>query len=96
MGEHFEHRDTGRRRTARKAPSKQTAEAIGRRLLEIIVYEKSYRTGGKLSLDDIAETEIGDWKMLEFKAACSYAASQGWLKVEDDTLTLTTAGTRAV
>jgi hypothetical protein len=91
MGEHI-----GRPRTARKHPIKQTAEAIGRRLLEIIVYEKRYRIGGKLSLDDIAETEIGDWKMPEFKAACSYAASQGWLIVQDDTLTLTTAGTRAV
>jgi hypothetical protein len=96
MGEHIEHRNTGRPRTARKRPIEQTAEAIGRRLLEIIVYEKGYRIGGKLSLDDIAETEIGDWKMPEFKAACSYAASQGWLIVEGDTLTLTTAGTRAV
>ena len=43
-------------------------------------------------MDDIAETEIGDWKMPEFKAACSYAASQGWLMVQDDVLTLTTAG----
>ena len=96
MGEHIEHRNTERPRTARKRPSKQTAEAIGRRLLEIIVYQKSYRIGGKLSLDDIAETEIGDWKMPEFKAACSYAASQGWLIVEGDTLTLTTAGMAAV
>ena len=60
------------------------------------MYQKSYRIGGKLRLSDIAETEIGDWKMFEFKAACSYAASQGWLMVEDDVLTLTTAGTRAV
>ena len=50
MGEHIEHRNTGRPRTARKHSSKQTAEAIGRRLLEIIVYEKSYRIGGKLSV----------------------------------------------
>ena len=96
MGEHIEHRNTGRPRTARKHPIKQTAEAIGRRLLEIIVYEKGYRIGRKLSVDDIAETEIGDWKMPEYKAACTYAASQGWLIVEDDVLTLTTAGTRAV
>jgi hypothetical protein len=27
-----------------------------------------------------------------FKAACIYAASQDWLIVEDDELTLTTAG----
>ena len=49
-----------------------------------------------LTLDDLAETsEIGDWKMPDFKAACAYAASQGWLIVEDDTLTLTTAGLAA-
>jgi hypothetical protein len=44
-------------------------------------------------VDDLAETsEIGDRRMPAFKAACSYAASQGWLIVEDDVLTLTTAG----
>ena len=96
MGEHIEHRNTGRPRIARKHPSKQPAEATGRRLLEIIVYEKCYRIGGKLSVNDIVETEIGDWKMPDFKAACAYAASQGWLMVEDDVLTLTTAGMRAV
>ena len=60
------------------------------------MYEKCYRIGAKLSLDDIAQSEIGDWKMPEFKVACSYAASQGWLMVDDDVLTLTTAGMRAV
>ena len=33
--------------------------------------------------------------MPDFKAACSYAASQGWLIVRDDMLTLTTAGLAA-
>ena len=37
----------------------------------------------------------GDWKMRAFKPACTYAASQGWLIVEDDVLTLTTAGLEA-
>ena len=46
-------------------------------------------------LDDLAEAEIGDWKMPQFRAACAYAVSQGWLTVQDDTLTLTTAGLRA-
>jgi hypothetical protein len=68
---------------------------MGRRLLAIIVYEKCCRVGGTLSLDDLAETEIGDWKMPQFRAACAYAASQGWLIVQDDVLTLTTAGLRA-
>ena len=45
--------------------------------------------------DDLAETEIGDWKVPAFEAACSYAVSQGWLIIQDDTLTLTTAGLAA-
>jgi hypothetical protein len=44
-----------------------------------------------LTLDDLTETEVGDWKMPTFKMACTYAVSQGWLLVEDDVLTLTTA-----
>jgi hypothetical protein len=46
-----------------------------------------------LTLDDLAETSVvGDWKMPNFQAACSLAVSQGWLIVQDDALTLTTAG----
>ena len=64
--------------------------------LGVAVYDKACRIGGTLSLDDLAETsEIGDWKMPDFRMACSYAASQGWLIVQDDVLTLTTAGLRA-
>jgi hypothetical protein len=33
--------------------------------------------------------------MPDFKMACTYAASQGWLIVTDGTLTLTTAGLAA-
>ena len=33
--------------------------------------------------------------MPDFKTACSYAASQGWLIVENYVLTLTTAGLAA-
>jgi hypothetical protein len=39
----------------RKRSGKQTAETIGRRLLEIVVYEKCCRIGGKLTRDDLAE-----------------------------------------
>ena len=95
MGEHTEQRITRRNRIARKRPGKQSPETIGRRLLDIVVYDKRCRIGGTLTLDDLTETEIGDWKMPDFRAACSYAASQGWLIVEDDTLTLTTAGLAA-
>jgi hypothetical protein len=63
--------------------------------LEIAVYDKSCRVGGSLTLDDLAETEVGDWKMPDFKAACSYAASRGWLIVGDDVVTLTVAGLAA-
>ena len=48
-----------------------------------------------LGLDDLSRTEIGGWRMPDFKAACSYAVSQGSLIVQDDTLTLTTAGLAA-
>jgi hypothetical protein len=64
--------------------------------LEIVVYGKCCRVGGTLTLDDLAETsEVGDWKMPDFKLACSYAASQGWMIVRDNVLTLTTAGLAA-
>jgi hypothetical protein len=54
---------------ARERQKKQTAEATGRRLLEIVVYTKHCRVGGKLTLDDLEVTEIGDWKMPEFGSA---------------------------
>jgi hypothetical protein len=94
--EHGGHLDIDRRRISRKPAGKQRAAAIGRRLLGVVVYAKRCRIGGTLTLNDLAEaSEIGDWKMPDFKTACSYAASQGWLIVEDDTLTLTTAGLAA-
>ena len=71
---------------------KQAADALGRRLLAVIVYDQHRRMGDKLTLDDLDETEIGDWKMPDFKAACTYAAAQGWLIVQDDGLVLTPAG----
>jgi hypothetical protein len=47
-------------------------------------------------LDDLADKSgIGDWKMPDFKAGRAYAASQGWLIVEDYAVTLTTAGLAA-
>jgi len=95
MGEHVEQRAVRRQSTARKHPSKQAADAIARRLLEIVVYNRRCRIGGSLSLNDLAETEIGDWTMPDFRAASTYAASQGWLVVSNDVLTLTTAGLRA-
>ena len=82
-------------RIARKRRIKRTPQTMGRRLLEIVVYGKLCRIGGTLTLDNLAETPIGDWKMPDFKAACAYATSQGWLIVEDDALTLTTAGLAA-
>jgi hypothetical protein len=63
--------------------------------LEIVVYDRRCQIGGTLSLDDLAATEIGDWTMPTYRAAARYAAAQGWLIVEDDEVTLTTAGLRA-
>ncbi len=96
MGEHVEQQGIRRLPINRKRPGKQTAEAIGRRLLDVVVYAKCCRIGGKLSLDVLAETsEVGEWKMPDFKMACAYAAAQGWLIVEGDALTLTSAGLAA-
>jgi hypothetical protein len=96
MGEHVAQQNIARGRISRKRPGTQTAEAIGRRLLDVIVYGKSCRVGDKVILDDLAETsEVGDWKMPDFKMACTYAASQGWLVIEGNTLMLTTAGSAA-
>jgi hypothetical protein len=93
MGEHTEQRITDRPRIARKRPVRQTPEVLGRRLLAIVAYDKACRIGATLILDDLVDTsEVGDWKMPDFRMACSYAASQGWLIVQDDTLTLTIAG----
>lgn len=69
---------------------------MGRKLLDVMVYDKSCRIGDSLELSDLAEnSEVGDWKMPDFKMACTYAASQGWLVIDRDTLTLTTAGLAA-
>jgi hypothetical protein len=50
MGEHIEQRGTERPRIARKRPGKQTVEAIGRQLLQIVVYDKRCRIGGTVTL----------------------------------------------
>jgi hypothetical protein len=92
MGEHSAKLTFDHSRTSQKQPRKQTPAALGRRLLEIIVYDKRHRIGGMLSLDDLETTDIGDWKMPDYKVACAYAASQGWLIIDNDILTLTTAG----
>ena len=96
MGEHAAQQSTGRSRTDRKGQSTRTPQALGRRLLDVLVYAKRCRSGGSVTVDDLVETsEIGDWKMPDFRMACAYAASQGWLVVQDDVLTLTTAGLAA-
>ncbi len=96
MGEHSTEQISDRRRIDGKRPIKQTAEELGHRLLAVIVYVKRCRIGGQISLDDLVEmTEIGDWKMPDYRSACAYAASQGWLIVQDDVLALTTAGLAA-
>jgi hypothetical protein len=95
MGEHIEQAARSARAARKRRSRQQTPQTLGRRLLEIVVYKKCCRIGNKLTLDDLAETEIGDWSMPDFRAAGVYAASQGWLIIQDDTVTLTTAGLAA-
>ena len=96
MGEHVAQQNIERHQFNRKRPGRQTPQVIGRRLLDVVVYQKNCRIGDSLDLDVLSETsEVGDWKMPDFKAACSYAVSQGWLIVQDNKLTLTIAGLRA-
>ena len=63
--------------------------------MDVIVYKKNCRIGGKVTLDDLEDTEVGDWKMPDFRSACTFAVCQGWVVVENDVLTLTTAGLAA-
>jgi hypothetical protein len=88
MGDQIQRQFADQPRLSRKRPAKQSTEAMGRRLLEIVVYDKYCRIGGTLPLDDLAETAIGDWKVSQFKATCAYAVSHGLLIVVDNALTL--------
>jgi hypothetical protein len=90
MGEYVAQQNIGSGRSKMSGPGSQTAEAIGRRLLDVVVYTKGCRAGDTLMLND-----LGDWKMPDYKMACTYAASQGWLIIKDDSLMLTTAGSAA-
>jgi hypothetical protein len=77
----------------RKFPKEQSAEGIGRRLLDVIVHLKNSHSGDSFTISNLVETtEVGDWTMPDVRIAQTYAASHGWLVVEGDTLTLTTAG----
>src|SRR6202162_4239596 len=63
---------------SRNRSGRRTTEATGRRLLEVVVYGKCCRIGGTLSLDHLAETsEVGDWKMPDFKTACGIRGEPG-------------------
>jgi hypothetical protein len=76
MGEHIARQSTDQHRTGRNRPSTSSPEALGRRLLDILVYAKGCRIGGTVTLDDLSETEIGDWTMPQYRTACAYAAAQ--------------------
>jgi hypothetical protein len=90
MGENIQQR-TGKTRT-----EAHTAEPIARKLLDVIVYDKGCHIGDKLTLGALIETtDIGDWKMSVFETARTYAAAQGWLVVEGESMRLTTAGAAA-
>ena len=93
MGDNTAQQNTGLRQAKMVRSERQAAELFGRRLLDVVVYRKLCHIGGKLDLNELVETtEIGDWKMPDFKSACADGTAQGWLIIEGDTLTLTTAG----
>jgi hypothetical protein len=71
MGEYSGQLAGDRSRSSRKQPRKQTADALGRKLLEIIVYRRNCRVGAKLTLDDLEATEVGDWSMPHFSPPAS-------------------------
>ena len=51
---------------------------MGRRCWRFVVHDK--RCCGKLAVGCLAGTsEVGDWQVPDFRLACAYAASQGWL-----------------
>jgi hypothetical protein len=84
-----------RKQQARSIEPDRPAQVLGRRLLEVLVYEICCRPGDRIGTGQVAESEIGDWKMPQFKAGCSYAVSQGWLIADEDCLILTNAGMAA-
>ena len=91
MRERIGQQDLRRARSEPIRSGNQTLRGIGHRLLEIVVYGKCCRIGGSMRPDDLVDSEIGDWTMPNYRAACQYAASQGWLILKDDVLTLTVA-----
>ena len=85
-----------RRPFAKIQPETCTAEPKARKLLNVIVYDRNSRVGDKLTLYHLIETtDIGDWKMSAFEAAGTYAVSQGWLVIEDNSLRSSPAGSAA-
>jgi hypothetical protein len=70
-------------------------QVLARHLLHVLVHELHRRAGDRVPTDEVAKTEIGDWKMPEFKTCCAFAVSLGWLILEEDNLTLTDAGMAA-
>jgi hypothetical protein len=70
MGEYIEQQRPRTARITPKRPDKQSSAAMSRRLLQIVVYQNSCGIGRTLSLNDLAETEIGDWTMPTFRASC--------------------------
>ena len=76
MGEYVAQQNIDGRRTTKRREI-LTAEAMGRKLLGVIVYGRNCRIGGRLNIDDLVEaSEVGDWKMPDFRMAwnlCGFA-----------------------
>jgi hypothetical protein len=81
MREHIDQHGLRRARGALTCPRNHAPETIGHRLLERSSSSTNgCHIGGSLRLDDLADSEIGDWTRLNYRAACRYAASRvgGW------------------
>ena len=95
MGEHVAHNSTGRLKNGENRPTKQSPEALGRRLLDILVYTKGCRIGGKLTIDDLTETENRRLDHATIPSGLCLGGCAGVARHPGDLLRLTTAGLRA-
>lgn len=60
MGEHVAQQNIERHQFNGKRRRRQTPQVIGRRLLDVVVYQKDCRIGDRLDLDVLSETsEVG-------------------------------------
>lgn len=80
----------------RSGKARDNAAQLGHKLLDILVYEEFCREGSRRTIQDLADIpSVADWMMPDLRAAIGYAASQGWIVSDGDSMTLTAAGMAA-